>query len=297
MATGSYMTPIYSRSQSEVLGDLHRLTKSNSQILEVESIPDASNLSEEDQRVEKFYLDHTRRNRDGRYVVSLPFKNNNALGDSKVQAKRRFFSLEKRLQANPELRDRYVKFMQDYEHLGHMQLVLNSELSKPSSKCFYLPHFGVVREQSETTKLRVVFDASAKTDSNLSLNDILHTGPKTIQQLAEEEIKKFPKASKVALEDFYVDDLITGTNSKEDAKKLVSQVIELMKKGGFPIRKWASNESSVLESLPTELRSSSGSLHIEEDHLMKILGIIWNSKEDTFRINVSPPNEVRPKLK
>ncbi|GFX86875.1 uncharacterized protein TNCV_2124221 [Trichonephila clavipes] len=75
-----------------------------------------------------------------------------------------------------------------------------------------------------------------------------------------------------------------------------------MKKGGFPffadlstpIRKWASNESSVLESLPTELRSSSGSLHIEEDHLMKILGIIWNSKEDTFRINISPPNEVRP---
>ncbi|GFT14173.1 integrase catalytic domain-containing protein [Trichonephila clavipes] len=27
---------------------------------------------------------------------------------------------------------------------------------------------------------------------------------------------------------------------------------------------------------------------------MKILGIIWNSKEDTFRINISPSNEVRP---
>ncbi|GFW18179.1 DUF1758 domain-containing protein [Trichonephila clavipes] len=359
--------PVREEGHVKVKSALLDLQNQIAKFWEVESIPDASNLSEEDQRVEKFYLDHTRRNRDGRYVVSLPFKNDNALGDSKVQAKRRLFSLEKRLQANPELRDRYVKFMQDYEHLGHMQLVPNSELSKPSSKCFYLPHFGVVREQSETTKLRVVFDASAKTDSNLSLNDILHTGPKlqnelfnillkfrchrialtgdiekmfrqilvneddvefqrifwreipeeplkeyrlltvtygtacapylsirTIQQLAEEEIKKFPEASKVALEDFYVDDLITGTNSKEDAKKLVSQVIELMKKGGFPIRKWASNESSVLESLPTELRSSSGSLHIEEDHLMKILGIIWNSKEDTFRINISPPNEVRP---
>ncbi|GFU58837.1 integrase catalytic domain-containing protein [Trichonephila clavipes] len=348
LLSGKVSTACQSQKKVMSLINCHALLDLQNQIAkfwEVESIPDASNLSEEDQRVEKFYLDHTRRNRDGRYVVSLPFKNDNALGDSKVQAKRRFFSLEKRLQANPELRDRYVKFMQDYEHLGHMQLVPNSELSKPSSKCFYLPHFGVVREQSETTKLRVVFDASAKTDSNLSLNDILHTGPKlqnelfnillkfrchrialtgdiekmfrqilvneddvefqrifwreipeesTIQQLAEEEIKKFPEASKVALEDFYVDDLITGTNSKEDAKKLVSQVIELMKKGGFPIRKWASNESSVLESLPTQLRSSSGSLHIEEDHLMKILGIIWNSKEDTFRINISPPNEVRP---
>ncbi|GFU56398.1 DUF1758 domain-containing protein [Trichonephila clavipes] len=67
-----------------------------------------------------------------------------------------------------------------------------------------------------------------------------------------------------------------------------------MKKEGFPIRKWVYNESSVLKSLPPELRSSSGSLHIEEDHLMKIFGIIRNSKEDTFRINVSPPNEVRP---
>ncbi|GFV43261.1 DUF1758 domain-containing protein [Trichonephila clavipes] len=370
LLSGKVPTACQSEKKVMSLINCHALLDLQNQIAkfwEVESIPDASNLSEEDQRVEKFYLDHTRRNRDGRFVVSLPFKNDNALGDSKVQAKRRFFSLEKRLQANPELRDRYVKFMQDYEHLGHMQLVPNSELSKPSSKCFYLPHFGVVREQSETTKLRVVFDASAKTDSNLSLNDILHTGPKlqnelfnillkfrchrialtgdiekmfrqilvneddvefqrifwreipeeslkeyrlltvtygtacapylsirTIQQLAEEEIKKFPEASKVALEDFYVDDLITETNSKEDAKKLVSQVIELMKKGGFPIRKWASNESSMLESLPTELRSSSGSLHIEEDHLMKILGIIWNSKEDTFRINISPPNEVRP---
>ncbi|GFY09379.1 hypothetical protein TNCV_1941891 [Trichonephila clavipes] len=38
---------------------------------EVQSIPEASNLSEEDQKVEKFYLDHTRRNRDGRYVLRV----------------------------------------------------------------------------------------------------------------------------------------------------------------------------------------------------------------------------------
>ncbi|GFX95741.1 DUF1758 domain-containing protein [Trichonephila clavipes] len=186
LLSGKVSTACQSEKKVMSLINCHALLDLQNQIAkfwEVESIPDASNLSEEDQRVEKFYLDHTRRNRDGRYVVSLPFKNDNALGDSKVQAKRRFFSLEKRLQANPELRDRYVKFMQDYEHLGHMQLVPNSELSKPFSKCFYLPHFGVVREQSETTKLRVVFDAFAKTDSNLSLNDILHTGPKLQNEL------------------------------------------------------------------------------------------------------------------
>ncbi|XP_054709169.1 uncharacterized protein LOC129218874 [Uloborus diversus] len=43
---------------------------------------------------------------------------------------------------------------------------------------YYLPHHGVVNENSTTTKLRVVFDASARTSNQHSLNDILLTGPK-----------------------------------------------------------------------------------------------------------------------
>ncbi|GFY18128.1 DUF1758 domain-containing protein [Trichonephila clavipes] len=62
------------QSEKKVMSSIncHALLDLQNQIAkfwEVESIPDASNLSEEDQRVEKFYLDHTRRNRDGRYVV------------------------------------------------------------------------------------------------------------------------------------------------------------------------------------------------------------------------------------
>lgn len=44
----------------------------------------------------------------------------------------------------------------------------------------YLPHHGVIRESSTTTKLRVVFDASAATSSGKSFNDIQHIGP-TVQ--------------------------------------------------------------------------------------------------------------------
>lgn len=43
---------------------------------------------------------------------------------------------------------------------------------------FYLSHHGVLREQSITTKLRVVFNASSRSSSGVSLNDILHSGPK-----------------------------------------------------------------------------------------------------------------------
>lgn len=43
---------------------------------------------------------------------------------------------------------------------------------------YYMPHQAVLRETSLTTKVRVVFDASAKTSNGKALNDILHVGPK-----------------------------------------------------------------------------------------------------------------------
>ncbi|GFX52874.1 uncharacterized protein TNCV_4791111 [Trichonephila clavipes] len=41
---------------------------------------------------------------------------------------------------------------------------------------YFLPHHGVFRPDSKTTKLRVVFNASSKTTSSLSLNGILYKG-------------------------------------------------------------------------------------------------------------------------
>ena len=45
-------------------------------------------------------------------------------------------------------------------------------------KVHYLPHQTVIRKDAETTKLRIVYDASAKEVQNgTSMNDCLHTGP------------------------------------------------------------------------------------------------------------------------
>ena len=46
----------------------------------------------------------------------------------------------------------------------------------------YLPHHAVIRKDRATTKLRVVYDASAKTNG-VSLNDCLHAGPKFNQKI------------------------------------------------------------------------------------------------------------------
>jgi hypothetical protein len=59
----------------------------------------------------------------------------------------------------------------------------NSKFIKPHSTQkidYFISHHGVVRESSETTKLRAVFDVSAKTTSGLSLNNIQMVGP-TVQ--------------------------------------------------------------------------------------------------------------------
>ena len=63
--------------------------------------------------------------------------------------------------------------VEEYLTLGHAELVPSEDLTKSPSESYYLPMHGVVKESSTTTKLRVVFDASAKTSTGYSLNILL----------------------------------------------------------------------------------------------------------------------------
>lgn len=65
-----------------------------------------------------------------------------------------------------------MEFMREYINLNHMSLINKND---NASSAIYLPHH--VRESSLTTKLRVVFDVSAKTTSGVSLNDTLMVRP------------------------------------------------------------------------------------------------------------------------
>ena len=49
---------------------------------------------------------------------------------------------------------------------------------------WYLPHFPVIREDRETTKVRIVFDSAAKCNGK-SLNDAMLTGPKLQRDVVE----------------------------------------------------------------------------------------------------------------
>ena len=67
--------------------------------------------------------------------------------------------------------------VKEYSDMGHSERVPEQDLKRAEAETFYLPMHGVVKESSTTTKLRIVFDASAKSTTGNSLNDLLLPGP------------------------------------------------------------------------------------------------------------------------
>ncbi|XP_062556850.1 uncharacterized protein LOC134221678 [Armigeres subalbatus] len=90
-------------------------------------------------------------------------------------ALKRFLHLERKLERQPELKEQYSQFIAEYEQLGHMREI-QEEPNENVGSVYYLPHHSVLRPTSTTTKLRVVFDGSAKTTTGVSINDVLMTG-------------------------------------------------------------------------------------------------------------------------
>ncbi|GBN21433.1 hypothetical protein AVEN_138786-1 [Araneus ventricosus] len=69
---------------------------------------------------ELFYQQSVDRNAEGRYVVSLPFKEDQTLGESKARAIQLFYALENKLNRKPQLKETFCKFMNGYLSLDHI---------------------------------------------------------------------------------------------------------------------------------------------------------------------------------
>ncbi|XP_050437636.1 uncharacterized protein LOC126843885 [Adelges cooleyi] len=326
------------------------------QFWELEELPSVRHLSPDDVAAETIYQNTTTRLDSGRFMVTIPFwKPVPLLGDSKTNALRQYKFLEVRLSKNNDLRKQYVEFMQDYLTAGHMELVPPAERDKVYS--YYIPHHCVLRPDSSTAKLRVVFNASARTTIGLSLNESMYTGPKlqpdiqivllrsrlwqylfmadikqmyrqilvqpadrdylrifwrfypnstieeyrlctvtygtsaapyqalrTIRELANVDGKQYPLAAAVLLNDTFVDDILTGANSTEDALECQSQLIKLCALAKFELRKWISNNDQVLQAVADDDRAMSPFIlfNTGEQHELKVLGLRWDPATDAF---------------
>lgn len=141
---------------------------------DLEDIPRDRLLDTNDRICENHFITHTKRDETGRFSVKLPLKETpNCLGDSFHLAKKRLLNLERKFKRNPVLKLDYTKFITEYSQLKHLSP------SKPHNTgySYYLCHHAVLKHDSESTKLRVVFDGSAPSSSGYSLNNILMVGP------------------------------------------------------------------------------------------------------------------------
>ncbi|XP_071580676.1 uncharacterized protein [Temnothorax nylanderi] len=115
---------------------------------------------------------------DEQRCEEYPLKSSpDTLGDSYHTAHRCLQGLLRRFARDDNYRRLYHQFMTEYRELNHM-----TEASPVSSQHaqYYLPHHGVLKPDSATTKLRVVFNGSSASTSGRSLNDIMYTEPSCI---------------------------------------------------------------------------------------------------------------------
>ena len=322
----------------------------------------------EEAEATKHYDRTTRRDDEGRFVVEMPFvKPTPRLGESYQHALTRFEAQERRLHHNANLRDQYRDFINEFKSLGHLEKVPDEEINNGCQNRFYLPHHAVLKESSTTTKLRVVFDGSAKTSTGTSLNDILLVGPtlqpdifdllirfrqymigmtadvaKMSRQIAlapnakpfhrilwrDEPTQKIEhlqmtrvtygiassayhsirslretakstddeRVTRALVNDFYVDDFLSGSTSLVEAEELQDRLIKTLDGAKMQLRKWVSNHPRLIERLPEELRGSE-TVSLLDSSTIKTLGITWEYSTDHFKFDLCLPEITPPVTK
>ena len=117
----------------------------------------------------------------GRYEVSLPWKDSHPeLPTNYELSYTRLQGLLRRLRRDPEILYEY-----DATIRSQLQQGIIEEVEESPGECenvHYLPHHAVIRRDKETTKVRIVYDASARS-TGCSLNECLHKGPKFEQSI------------------------------------------------------------------------------------------------------------------
>ena len=117
-----------------------------------------------------------------RYSIGVPWKEGGpTLPKNREMTKKRLKSTEKSLNAKDGfVKNEYEETIKSYIQKGYLKKLTPEEMSSPS--CWYLPHFPIVKLEKTTTKVRIVFDCSAKYEG-VSLNDAIYAGPKLQTEL------------------------------------------------------------------------------------------------------------------
>lgn len=114
---------------------------------------------------------------------------------------------------------------------------------------------------------------------------------RTLKQLAMDEQVSYPIAARAATEDVYMDDFLSGADNPEAALELRIQLDEMTQKGGFRLRKWASNCPLVLREIPeTDLAVvKTEGVQLDPDPAVRTLGLVWHPGADVLKFRFKIP--------
>lgn len=324
-----------------------------SRFWEIENVSPSDKSKCDADQCEQHFQQTTTRATNGQFVVRLPFKMSpSVLAPNCASATAHFLAAENR--RNASSRAQYNEFLTEYVNLGHMTKV------ESNGNGYFIPHHAVLKPTSTTTQTRVVFNASFKTASNFSLNDVLLVGPqlqpdlfdalvrfsnyavvftadiskmyrcvwvhpddrihqkiiwrptpdstvaeyelntvtygtapasflatRCLKRVAEMISTDHPVAAAAIEGHFYMDDLLTGCDTVEEADQLRRTIHDNLAAVGFQLRKYQTNSPELLATIPAEMVETNSSREFGDSWAVSILGLFWEPSTDTLRIRVS----------
>ena len=102
---------------------------------------------------------------------------------------------------------------------------------------------------------------------------------------------KHPELVEKMLESFYVDDMLTGADTEEDAVELANESDSVMKEASMELCKYSTNSSKVLEACSISEEKKS------KETMIKVLGMTWNKGSDQFEYHVEGIIDLAERLK
>ena len=318
---------------------------------------------------------------NGHYKVSLPWRPNQPqLSTNIALARKQLQGLLKKMRRHPEVQREYHAIIQDQLRLSIIEKCRDQPSLNSDGVIHYLPHHAVIHTDKQTSKLRIVYDASARGINGLSLNDCLFSGPKFDQKILDillrfrtykialiadiekaflmvsvgeedrnalrflwiddaeesspvvEEMRftrvvfgvsanpfllnatinyhleryrdKHSSLIDTLLHSMYVDDVTCGATSEDEAFQLYDTSIKLFAEGGFNLRKFVTNSSSLQQRICTINQKSSHSkpapcsvmeenttytstlFNYETPNRQKVLRVSWDPASDMLEFYI-----------
>jgi hypothetical protein len=136
-----------------------------------------------DEKLAMRTADETRRYVGDRFEVGIPWKESSPrLPNNRPAAERRLRSLEHLLSKKPGVAETYAAAFNANIEKGYIEKIPSEQAN--GTPGWYLPHFAVVKEEKETTKVRIVYDAAA-VYGGTSLNEQMVAGPKLQRDIVD----------------------------------------------------------------------------------------------------------------